>query len=212
MAHVQPLFTVLLTGGIMMIPLAILALTAIVIFIDKAFLFWSNTRLPAPIHDLVESYEFEWNDLERHVETLGLQHLFGRFFRVILENRTKPSWWVESRASDETGLIEKSMGRGLWILETIVTAAPLMGLLGTIIGMFGAFSLFGRKGLVNPQGVTGGVAQALIATAFGLFIALFSLFAFNFLSRFQADTLDDMERLGTRLIDHIRMDQGETSR
>ena len=71
------------------------------------------------------------------------------------------------------------------MLETIVTAAPLLGLLGTITGMIRAFRLFGAEGLVDPRGVTGGVAEALIATAVGLFIALVALFAFNYFSHRQ---------------------------
>ncbi|HXQ22960.1 MAG TPA: MotA/TolQ/ExbB proton channel family protein, partial [Candidatus Acidoferrales bacterium] len=55
--------------------------------------------------------------------------------------------------------------------------------------------------------VTAGVAQALIATALGLLIALVALFAFNFLSRLKSRALDDMERLGSRLVDRIRLDQ-----
>jgi biopolymer transport protein ExbB len=94
------------------------------------------------------------------------------------------------------------------VLETIVTAAPLLGLLGTITGMIRAFKLFGNQGLVDPSGVTGGVAEALIATALGLFIALIALFAFNFFSHRQAQVMDEMGRLGTRLVDHIRLDAG----
>jgi biopolymer transport protein ExbB len=60
---------------------------------------------------------------------------------------------------------------------------------------------------VDPAGVTGGVAQALIATALGLLIALIALFAFNFFSKLQAATIDELERIGTRLIDHIRLDE-----
>jgi len=55
--------------------------------------------------------------------------------------------------------------------------------------------------------VTGGVAQALVATVIGLLIALIALFGFNYFSRLQSQTMDEMERLGTRLIDHIRLDQ-----
>jgi biopolymer transport protein ExbB len=126
---------------------------------------------------------------------------------VILANRGQPAWWVESRAADEASVIEKAFGRGLWALETVVTAAPLLGLLGTISGMIAAFRLFGNKGLVNPGAVTGGVAEALICTAFGIFVALIALFGFNFLSRLQAQFMDQMERLGTRLVDRIRLDQ-----
>ena len=94
-------------------------------------------------------------------------------------------------------------------METIVTAAPLLGLLGTIIGMMDAFKLIGSEGLVNPHGpngVTAGVAQALIATAIGIFIAIYSLFAFNYFSRKQDQAIDELERLGTRVLDHIKLD------
>jgi biopolymer transport protein ExbB len=73
--------------------------------------------------------------------------------------------------------------------------------------MMDAFQIIGGEGIVNPTGVTGGVAQALVATVIGLLIALISLFGFNYFSRLQSQTMDEMERLGTRLIDHIRLDQ-----
>src|ERR1700726_5112446 len=112
-----------------------------------------------------------------------------------------------SRAGDEAGSLEKSLNRGLWVLETVVTAAPLLGLLGTITGMMQAFKVIGGSGLVAPTQVTSGVAQALIATALGLLIAIFALFGFNFFNRMQSQALDRMERLGSRLVDHIRLDQ-----
>ena len=126
---------------------------------------------------------------------------------MIADNRTKPAWWVESRAGDEAGRIEKTLTRGLWVLETIVTGAPLLGLLGTITGMMQSFNVIGASSLVAPTQVTAGVAQALIATALGLLIAVMALFAFNLFSRMQSHALDTMERLGSRLVDHIRLDQ-----
>ncbi len=159
----------------------------------------------------METYDFAWSDLEAGLVGLGPRNYFGGFFRIILDNRTRPAWWVESRATDEASLIETAMGRWLWALETIVTAAPLLGLLGTITGMVRSFKLFGSSGLVDPGGVTGGVAEALIATAVGLFIALLALFAFNYFSHRQAQVMDEIERLGTRLIDHIRLDQQQAT-
>src|SRR5579862_3916433 len=103
------------------------------------------------------------------------------------------AWLIESRAADEAALIERKLDQGLWILETIVTAAPLLGLLGTITGMIGAFRLFGDSGAVDPAAVTGGVAEALIATAIGIVIALLALAAFNFFSHRRAIVLDEME-------------------
>jgi biopolymer transport protein ExbB len=171
--------------------------------------YFKYVRLSKELLRLIETYGFAWSDLEQHLVGLGAQNYFSRFFRVISENRDKPSWWVESRAGDEALVIEKSLSRGLWVLETIVTAAPLLGLLGTISGMMHSFQLFGGSGIVDPTGVTSGVAQALIATALGLFIAVISLFAFNYFSRRQSQALDEMERLGTRLLDNIRLGEHE---
>jgi biopolymer transport protein ExbB len=200
-------FAALLVGGVMIYPLFALAVIATAICLDKAILYGTRTRLPAPLIDIIETYGFAWDDLVRRLAALGPRNYARRFIAVIVQHRAHPAWWVESRAADEASLIEHALGRWLWVLETIVTAAPLLGLLGTIIGMIRAFNLFGRQGLVDPAGVTGGVAEALIATAVGLFVALLALFAFNFFSRRQAQFMDELERLGTRLVDHIRLDQ-----
>jgi len=72
-----------------------------------------------------------------------------------------------------------------------------------------SFNVIGAAGLVAPTQVTSGVAQGLIATALGLAIALFALFTCNFFSRPLSRTLDRMERLGSRVLDHIKLDQHE---
>jgi biopolymer transport protein ExbB len=199
-------------GGIAIYPLAALAVLAAVIILEKGFVFTVRTRLPAETVALIETYGFSWEALADRLDGLGARNYFSTFLRVIFENRDRPAWWVESRAADAASLIEKALGRWLWVLETIVTAAPLLGLLGTITGMVRAFRLFGKESLVDPAGVTGGVAEALIATAVGLFVALVALFAFNFFSQRQAQVMDEMERLGTRMVDHIRLDRSEVTR
>jgi len=208
MESLSGLLFALRAGGIAVYPLIALAVVAAAVVLEKGFVLWTRTRLPPALVALIESYGFAWEEVARRVAALGPRSVFAGFLRVILENRAHPAWWVESRAADEASLVEKELARWLWVLETIVTAAPLLGLLGTITGMIRAFRLFGDQGLVDPGGVTGGVAEALIATALGLFVALVALFAFNYLSQRQAQVMDEMERLGTRLIDHIRLDAG----
>lgn len=200
-------------GGAMVYPLLGLGVLAVLIILDRAVMYYRCLRMPPALLDLIETWDFSWSDLDQQLESLGPHNAYARFFRAIADNRAKPAWWVESRAGDEAGGIEKALGRGLWVLETVVTAAPLMGLLGTITGMMQAFKVIGGSGLVAPTQVTSGVAQALIATALGLLIALFALFGFNFFARTQSQALDHMERLGSRLVDHIRLDQenGETT-
>lgn len=207
MPSIMRMESVLAVGGVAVYPLVALAFIIAVIVLEKTFVLWRRTRLTGPVVALVESDGVAWDELRAGVAALGPRNYFARFFDVLLEYRRRPAWWVESRAADEASLIEKSLGRWLWVLETTVTAAPLLGLLGTIIGMVRAFHLFGANGLVNPSGVTGGVAQALVATALGLFIALIALFAFNFFAQRQAQIMDEMERFGTRLVDRIRLEQ-----
>ncbi len=211
MQDLENAIEVLKHGGAVIYPLLALALAALVVMLDKILVYRRHARLPESLRELVETYGFDWAELDRRLADLGPRNYFGRFFRVIMDNRAKPAWWVESRAGDEAQQIEKSLGRGMWILDTVVTAAPLLGLLGTIFGMMQSFKLMGPDALVNPSGVTAGVAEALIATAVGLLIALVALFGFNYLTRLQARMLDEMERLGTRLVDHIRLDAQEAA-
>src|SRR5271156_43728 len=194
-------------GGAMVYPLLALGVLAIVIIIDRAVLYARCLRLPAAVADLVETFGFSWTELEQQLKRLGPPNAYGPLLQMIAHKRNRPAWWVEWRAGDEARRTEKTLARGLWVLETVVTAAPLLGLLGTITGMMQSFNVIGASTLVAPTQVTAGVAQALIATALGLLIAVLSLFAFNLFSRVQSQALDTMERLGSRLVDHIRLDQ-----
>lgn len=91
--------------------------------------------------------------------------------------------------------------RRLSALDTIVTIAPLLGLLGTVTGMIRSFHVISTKtGLSAPTAVTGGVAEALIATATGLAIAIATLVGYNHLTEKAKAVVSDMEIYGTRLV------------
>ena len=94
------------------------------------------------------------------------------------------------------------LNRRLSVLDTIITMAPLLGLLGTITGMIGAFqNVFaaGNSGAA-PTAITGGIAEALICTATGLVIAIFTLPFFNYLSERVRVIIADMETRATQLL------------
>jgi biopolymer transport protein ExbB len=92
----------------------------------------------------------------------------------------------------------KRFRRGIPILDTVITLAPLLGLLGTVTGMMGSFSLIGGE-LSAPGAITGGIAEALIATAFGLGIAIISLIPFNFLNSKVEEARLEIELAATQL-------------
>jgi biopolymer transport protein ExbB len=92
----------------------------------------------------------------------------------------------------------KRFGRGVPILDTAITIAPLLGLLGTVTGMMSSFSLIGGD-LGAPGAITGGIAEALIATAFGLGIAIVSLVPYNFLNNQTEQARHDLEAASAQL-------------
>jgi biopolymer transport protein ExbB len=175
-------------GGWVVYPLTLLAVLAIAIAIDRAYVFVRFASQPGA-----------------GTHTLPAQHAFSRLDATVTAPAGTPLWLVEARAQSVATRIERDMSRGFWVLETIVTAAPLLGLLGTIVGMMHSFQLFGGNGLVNPGGVTGGVAQSLVATAIGLVVALFALFAFNYFSRRLERLIGDLEVHANERLSEIRL-------
>ena len=91
------------------------------------------------------------------------------------------------------------LDRSLWMLDTVITLAPLMGLFGTIIGMFNAFHVLGNI-QNNPTEITGGIAEALIATASGLCIAMIGLVGYNALNTRVRTVLHQLETIKLMLI------------
>ncbi|MFH2059312.1 MAG: MotA/TolQ/ExbB proton channel family protein, partial [Pseudomonadota bacterium] len=83
---------------------------------------------------------------------------------------------MESSAADEISRMQRFMGA----LDTMITVAPLMGILGTVLGIIDSFDMLGTLGVANPQAVTGGISQALITTATGLSIAIITVFPYNY--------------------------------
>ncbi|CAM2156594.1 biopolymer transport protein ExbB [Pararobbsia alpina] len=92
--------------------------------------------------------------------------------------------------------------RFLWVLDTIVTLAPLLGLFGTIVGMFNAFQVLSNTANAPTQ-VTGGVAQALVATASGLFVAMVGLVFFNGLHNRVRVVIHQLEVMKVALVNRI---------
>ncbi len=89
--------------------------------------------------------------------------------------------------------VDSKVNRGLWILDTIVTAAPLLGLLGTILGIMDTFHALSAGGISDPGAVSRGIGSALFATAIGIGTALYGLLGHNVLHRLGERITEDFK-------------------
>ncbi len=109
---------------------------------------------------------------------------------------------LANRLDEATLRMAPTLDKRLWVLDTIITLAPLLGLFGTIIGMFHAFSVLSVAGH-KPTAVTGGIADALVATASGLFVAMTGLLAFNALNNKVRGVLHQLDIVKTMLLNRL---------
>lgn len=184
----------LIRGGITMLPLLVASLISLTVVIER-FYFWWSLR-PKRVGSTILSLVAEGN-LEAALQLASTsRHPVARVLRAGL-TATGPSSGTVMQATAQTELSQAR--RYLPILDTIITLAPLLGLLGTITGMISAFGVVSEAGLGQPHAITGGVAEALIATATGLLIAIATLIPYNYFRAKVEQLTDLMEEGATRL-------------
>ncbi len=191
----------LLKGGPVMWPLFLCAILSIAVMIER---FIAITRASADNESLSEQVR-EHLTQGRVNEALNIcDNRSGPVAALLangIRNRNLDSDSIE-RAMEELALRETPLlYRRLGVLDTVITVAPLLGLLGTVTGMIRSFHVVGSSaGLNNPNAITGGVAEALIATATGLAIAIVTLVGYNYLTEKVKEIIAEMEIRATQLM------------
>jgi biopolymer transport protein ExbB len=169
-------------GGPLMWPLLLCSIMSLTISIER-ILFWRREKRRRDNNRLEKI--FRQTEAGDHHSVLHNSHArtdeIDFSSRILISGLANQDYGLresmEVAAEDE---IER-MKRGLDILDTIITMAPLFGILGTVLGIIDSFDLLGHSGIEDPKAVTGGIAQALITTAAGLTVALMTLLPFNYL-------------------------------
>jgi len=188
-------------GGYVMIPLMVCSVVSVAVLIER---YITITKAQKDTSDVIRRAEDAIYEGNPDKALTILDHIDNPITRVLsagICNRHLGERGAE-RAMEEQGTREVSaLTRRLGSLDTIITIAPLLGLLGTVTGMISAFHVIAAKsGISTPTAITGGVAEALIATATGLAIAIFTLIGNNNLQERIKSIVAEIEARGNSMV------------
>jgi biopolymer transport protein ExbB len=163
------------------------------VFIERlvyyALLNISARRLAAVVHG---------GDTARADAVLKRRDLLSQSLAQYVQAQSQPQAsrsWLEDLSAALFIKVTARVNARLWLLDTIVTAAPLLGLLGTILGIMDTFNALSAGGISDPAAVSRGIAAALLATAIGIGTALIGLLGHNVLHQMSEHITDEFKRL-----------------
>ncbi len=191
------LYELLLSGGPVMWPLLACSVIVVTVILER-LLFWlqlehrRDRRLLDEILGLAE--HGDWQQIRE--KTTGCKDYVIRVLTVGIMHR---QYDMGKAMEAEAAQMVQRMSRSMTILDTMITAAPLLGILGTVLGIISSFKMLGTAGIADPKLVTSGIAQALITTAAGLTISICTVFPYNYFRSRIEHSIHVMEKYATSL-------------
>jgi biopolymer transport protein ExbB len=188
-------------GGLLMLPLFICSVIAIAIIAER---FWSlRTKRIAPEGLVQQIWQWlRYNQVDNHrIKTLQNESALGQVLAAGLLNRNNSREITKESIEDVGRHVTQSLERNLNTLGTIAAISPLLGLLGTVVGMIKVFAVITTEGVGNPETLAGGISEALITTAAGLVIAIPSLIFYRYFRGKINQLVVDMEEQALTLVE-----------
>ncbi len=162
-------------GGWVMWPLLALSVLGLTLSFERAW-FWLRTNSGASL-----ARARHLGELLRHGDAKAAKMLsekdhsiYGRVVTMLLREKVSEAAAVAA-VDEQRPRMERFMGT----LSTIITAAPMLGILGTVTGLIRAFNILSIEGVTDPRAISPAIAEALITTAAGLAVAILVLFPYN---------------------------------
>lgn len=205
----ENIWEMILRGGVIMIPLFITSILGLAVVIERGFFLRRRRIIKPEILDLIERIE-KPEDTEKAI--YGLSEQKGPFLNIVrvgLQNRGSSREEIKEAIADQGRQEARVLERGLVVLETVAGIAPLLGLLGTVLGMVRVFRVISEQGLGQTQSLSGGISQALITTVVGLSIAIPALVAYNYFSHKVEELILEIEKHSSALLKKLGTFQGQ---
>jgi len=198
------------SGGWLMVPIILCAIIAMGIMLERFWTLQQKRVIPEDLTSKVWGWVKKGQLDQGQIQTLHQGSALGQILAAGLINRDYERA-VMKDSIEETGRhVVHELQRYLDILGTVAAISPLLGLLGTVIGMVKVFAAITTHGVGNPTVLAGGIAEALITTAAGLTVAIPALIGYRFYSS-RVDTLVvDMEKEAIKLVEALHRRQASS--
>lgn len=194
-------------GGWLMIPLFACSIIAIAITVER---FWSlqAQRISPPelVTQIWQWIRFKQVD-EQRIQSLQTNSPLGQILAAGLKNRQYSREVTRESIEDVGRHVTATLEKNLNTLGTIAAISPLLGLLGTVIGMIKVFAVITTEGVGNPETLAGGISEALLTTAAGLLVAIPSLIFFRYFRGKITVLVVDMEQQAMKLVEILHGDR-----
>ena len=207
------MWEMILAGRYMMIPITLASLVGMAVLIERIFVLRQG-RIIVP--EIVEAVMTLSASEDLSVAYAICERRPGPFANVVRAglDHADNDWTVIRDVLEEAGRQEATiLSRRLGVLETVAAVSPLLGLLGTVLGMIRVFATISLAGLGNPETLSSGISEAMVTTAAGLIIGIPALVAYNWLNGRADRIIFDLEFYSSKVLDTLRRRQikGSTS-
>ncbi|MFC4763065.1 MotA/TolQ/ExbB proton channel family protein [Dyella koreensis] len=201
-----------MAGGWAMLPILICSAVALAIVLERCWTLRRKSVLPPGLGDEVRTWARSGQLDPAHLATLESGSPLGELLASALAVRNRPRELIKERIEDTGRHVVHNMERYLNTLGTIALIGPLLGLLGTVIGLIRMFLDVMKGGVGDPMKMAGGIGEALICTATGLVVAIPAYVLHRYFRSRVAGYCVEMEKQATALLDELTVTAPVTPR
>lgn len=197
------MFEIVKAGGIVMVPIILCSIVAAAIFLERLWTLQQGRVLPAELTGKVWKWVEQRQITDKHIVALQQNSPLGKILAAGLSNRHRDRNVIKESIEDAGRHVVHELERFIGVLGTIASISPLLGLLGTVLGMIRTFNTLSSGGAGNPMALAGGIAEALITTAAGLTVAIPALLAYRYTRGRVTSLVVQMEKEAIKLVQAI---------
>jgi biopolymer transport protein ExbB len=194
------MFEIVKAGGPVMVPIILASIVAAAIFLERLWTLQQRRVLPAELTDKVWKWVEQRQIQDKHIAALQQNSPLGKILAAGLANRHRDRGIIKEAIEDTGRHVVHELERFIGTLGTIASISPLLGLLGTVMGMIRTFNSIRTEGIGDPAALGGGIAEALITTAAGLTVAIPALLGYKYLRGRVERLVIQMEKESIKLV------------